>query len=52
MKEEANDLCSYLDKNDFLLVIQTEFQRDMFKKYGNRGVCKDATYKVNDTIFI
>ena len=49
--EEANDLCSCLDKNDFLLVIQTEFQRDMFKKYGNRGVCIDATYRVNDYDF-
>ena len=29
--EETNDLCSFLDKNDFLLVIHTEFQRDMFK---------------------
>ena len=49
--EEANDLCSFLDKNDFLLVIQTEFQRDMLKKYGNRGICIDATYKVNDFDF-
>ena len=49
--EEANDLCSCLDKNDFLLVIQTEFQWDMFTKYGNRGVCIDATYKVNDYDF-
>ena len=49
--EEANNLGSCLDKNDFLLVIQTEFQRDMFKKYGNRGVCIDATYKVNDYDF-
>ena len=43
--EEAND------KNDFLLVIQTEFQRDMFKKYGNRGLCIDAMYRVNDYDF-
>ena len=46
-----NDLCRNLRKEDFLLVIQTEFQRDMFCKYGNDGVCIDATYQINDYDF-
>ena len=28
-----------LADTDFLLVIQTEFQRDMFSKFGNNALC-------------
>ena len=34
-----------------MLVIQTEFQKDMLSKFGESGVCMDATYKVNDYDF-
>ena len=33
-----------LKKEDMLLVIQTEFQRDMMVKFGNNIVCLDATH--------
>ena len=33
-----------LRKEDMLLVIQTEFQRDMMVKFGNNIVCLDATH--------
>ena len=36
-----------LGKDDFLLVLQTEFQRDMLQKHGNNTVCVDTTYGTN-----
>ena len=33
-----------LKKEDMLLVIQTEFQKDMMVKFGNNIVCLDATH--------
>ncbi len=39
-----------LNNQDFLLVIQTEFQKDIIK-HGNSGVCIDATYNVNNYDF-
>ena len=48
--EEPSDRCMLLD--DFLVVFQTEFQRDMLAKHGHKGVCMDATYyNVNDYDF-
>ena len=32
---------------DFVLVIQTQFQRDAFQAFGNDVVCVDSTYKTN-----
>ena len=49
--DQANELCSNLKTNDFLLVIQTEFQRDMLRSHGASGICVDATYKINDYDF-
>ena len=43
--------CRHLKEDDFLLVIQTEFQRDMLSSHGNKGVCMDATYRSNDYDF-
>ena len=43
--------CDRLETHDFLLVMQTEFQRDMFCKYAHNVVCMDATYKTNDYEF-
>ena len=36
-----------LADNDFLLVIQTEFMRDMFSRFGNNAVCMDTTHGTN-----
>ena len=33
--------------DDFILVIQTQFQLDMLKANGNKCLCIDATYRVN-----
>ena len=32
---------------DFLLGLQTEFQRDMMKRFGGNVICKDATHGTN-----
>ena len=34
-------------ENDFLLVLQTEFQRDMFQRFCSVAVCVDATHGTN-----
>ena len=49
--EEPSQECKMLNNQDFLLVIQTEFQKDMLIKHGNSGVCIDATYNVNNYDF-
>ena len=45
------EACEGLEPNDFLLVIQTEFQRDMLCAHVCKGVCIDTTYKINDYEF-
>ena len=40
-----------LKMNDFLLVLQTEFQRDMLRTYGKSRVCMDTTYRTNEYDF-
>ena len=49
--EEPSEECKLLNTRDFLLVIQTEFQKDMLIKHGSEGVCMDATYNVNNYDF-
>ena len=39
-KQEMDDL----GKNDFLLGIQTQFQRDMKRQFGSNVICVDATH--------
>ena len=34
-------------KNDFLIGIQTSFQREMFKKFGPATICMDSTHGTN-----
>ena len=36
-----------IESNDFLLGLQTEFQKDMFVKYATKLVCVDATHGTN-----
>ena len=40
--EESDD--HLVEKNDFLLGFQTEFQKEMFIKYASKLVCVDATH--------
>ena len=35
---------NFLKEDDFLLVIQVEFQRDMLIKFGQNAICMDATH--------
>ena len=49
--EVPNISCRNLKKEDLLLVIQTDFQRDMLCRHGKKGVCIDATYRINDCDF-
>ena len=49
--DQAAETCSNLEIIDFLLVIQTEFQRDMLYAHVKNGICIDATYKINDYDF-
>ena len=36
-----------LPKDGFVLAIQTEFQRDMYRQYANTVICIDSTHKTN-----
>ena len=38
---------SFLKEEDFLMVIQTEHQKNMANKFGNLGVCCDSTHGTN-----
>ena len=38
------DATHNLDKNDFILGVQTEFQKDVFAKFGNSTICLDSTH--------
>ena len=38
--------------DDFILVLQTQFQLDMLKANGNKCICMDATYGVNMYAFM
>lgn len=42
-----SDFMDNVANSDFLLGIQTEFQRDMFRKFGNTTICMDSTHGTN-----
>ena len=42
---------STIPKDDFVLVVQTEFQCEMLKKYGSNAVCVDSTHGTNSYYF-
>ena len=46
--EEPCEECYLFDTHDFLLVLQTQCQRDMLIRHGCKGVCMDATYNINE----
>ena len=41
---EQTDPLNDLGKNNFLLVLQTEFQKDAMKRYGTKAILMDATH--------
>ena len=43
--------CNSLGDEDFLLAIQTEFQRDRMHKYGDKVICMDDTHSTNVSDF-
>ena len=49
--EQPNEDCKLLNDQDLLLVIETEFQKDMLLKHGAMVVCMDTTYNVNNYNF-
>ena len=49
--EPQPDSMDNVGVNDFIIGIQTEFQRDMLLKYGDVCVCMDATHGTNSYDF-
>ena len=45
--EEQGATMDNLTVDDFLLGIQTEFQRDLLKQFGSEAVCMDSTHGTN-----
>ena len=39
-----------IGRNDFLLGIQTQFQKDMLIKHGEMCICMDSTYGTNENL--
>ena len=44
---KEDNIYPLLHKENFLLVIMTEFQANMFKKHSGKIVCVDSTHKTN-----
>ena len=45
-KQQDDNVDNFQD-SDFILCIQTEFQRDMFQKFGHNTICIDSTHGTN-----
>ena len=45
--EEQGENCDDLGKDDFLLAIETDYQRDMMIRYGEKVICMDDTHGIN-----
>ena len=50
--EEQGYNINNLGPNDFILGIQTQFQRDMLVKFVQNGICIDTTHKTNQYNFL
>lgn len=50
--QEMQLILKLLAKDDFLMVIQTPFQREMFKKFAQKGICCDSTHGTNAYDFL
>lgn len=44
---EVVDTYPSLEKNSFLLALQTEFQQELYRKYAGKILCIDATHGTN-----
>ncbi len=49
--EQTEDMDN-LGKNDILLCLQTEFQKDMMAKFGSNIICVDATHGTTMSDFL
>ena len=49
---EQSDDINDLAKEDFLLVIQTEYRKDAMKHYGNKAILMDATHGTTQYDFL
>lgn len=38
---------STISKDGFMLALQTEFQRDLYRQYASTVICVDSTHKTN-----
>ena len=38
---------STISKDGFILALQTEFQRDLYRQYASTVICVDSTHKTN-----
>ena len=45
--EPQSDGMNNVGKDDFILGIQTQFQRDMLRTYGHMCICMDGTHGTN-----
>ena len=50
--EEQNDAMNDIGCDDFILAIQTEFQRDAMLQYGNKAILMDATHGTTQYDFL
>jgi len=48
---EDDDDVPHFTKNDFCLIIMTQFQSEMFLKFGKDKVCIDGTHGLNSYNF-
>ncbi len=49
--EDYHEHITSTTKDDFLLCLQTEFQRDMLKNFGSNAICMDSTHGTNSYDF-
>ncbi len=51
-RKDQGEAITEFQKDEFCLVIQTENQKEMLRKYGNRGICVDSTHRTNKYDFL
>lgn len=50
-QHESNPAYPSLSKESFLLALQTEFQKQLYKEHANKVLCIDATHGTNAYLF-
>lgn len=46
-----DDVTTHLGKDDFCIIIMTDFQAEMLVKFGNDKICVDGTHSLNNYSF-